>query len=67
MKTKFATMKAKDLKDIISQMDDDLDIAIPYEVHEYWGTLYKRATSAKVVPVQVDGPKNADVMCILIE
>lgn len=61
------TIKARDLKAILNKLDDDLDIAVPYEEHDYWGTLYRRAELAEVRKVEVDGPKEDYVTCLVIK
>lgn len=61
------TIKVRDLKAILNELDDEMDIAVPYEEHDYWGTLYRRAERAEVRKVEVDGPKEDYVVCLVIQ
>lgn len=51
-------MKVKDLLAKLAMVDQELDIAVVTDVHEYWGTIYGVADTAEVQDgVQVNGPK----------
>jgi hypothetical protein len=60
-------MKVKDLRALLAQVDQELDIAVVTDNSEYWGTLYGVAKEAYVASVQVNGPKKAGEQCFLIQ
>lgn len=60
-------MKVKELMAQLSQVDQDLDVALVYDVSEYWGELYHIAQGARVTSVGINGPKRNGTICLLIE
>lgn len=60
-------MKVKDLLAKLAQVDQELEVAVKYDNHEYWGSLYTVADSAEVRVVDVDGPKRPGRVAFLIE
>ena len=60
-------MKVKELLAILSQVDQELDIAVLENDDEYWGLVYKPISSAKERDEQIDGPKKPDRRVFVIE
>ena len=60
-------MKVKDLLAKLALADQELDIAVCVDDHEYWGLLYGVAEDAyEEEDVQVNGPKRPGRRCFVI-
>jgi hypothetical protein len=66
-KTGIKKMKVKDLLAQLAQVDQELEVALVYDISEYWGELFHIAEEVQVTNVQVDGPKNLGQVCLLIK
>lgn len=60
-------MKVKELLSQLAKVDQELDVALVYDISEYWGELFHIAGEVQVTSVQVDGPKREGTVCLLIK
>ena len=60
-------MKVKDLLLQLSQVDQELDVALIYDISEYWGEMFHLASEVTITDVSIDGPKKVGTKCLLIK
>jgi len=60
-------MKVKDLLLQLSQIDQELDVALVYDISEYWGEVFHVASTVEITNVSIAGPKEAGTVCLLIK
>jgi hypothetical protein len=60
-------MKVKDLMVNLSQVDQELEVAVLQENREYWGRIYRRVEVSEQRIENVDGPKKPDRVVFVIE
>lgn len=59
-------MKVKHLLAILAQVDQELDVAVVDEDHEYWGRLFTIAEHVVVEDANINGPKRPGQLCLTI-